>query len=132
VRVARVKAKGYAPAGLLEHDVLGPDRPLAGERPVVQAQMLGELVGTTLIGPRAFRGREVLAAPVAEVGLGGAEVVPVGRRLDADPLDWSRLALDAEQPLDEALGLLVPNAVSIASRCGAGSLASWSSSGAQT
>jgi hypothetical protein len=29
------------------------------------------------------------------------QVLPVGLRLDAGPLDWSRLALDAEQPLDD-------------------------------
>ena len=34
-------------------------------------------------------------------------MVPVGRRLDAEPLDGDELALDPEQPLDDALGLLV-------------------------
>jgi hypothetical protein len=34
-------------------------------------------------------------------------VIPVGRRLHAHPLDGDELALDAEQPLDDALGLLV-------------------------
>jgi hypothetical protein len=34
-------------------------------------------------------------------------VVPVGRRLHTDPFDGDELALDAEQPLDHALGLLV-------------------------
>ena len=49
MRVARVEAEGDAPAGLVEHDVLGPDRPLAGERPVVEAQALGELVGAAFV-----------------------------------------------------------------------------------
>ena len=34
-------------------------------------------------------------------------MVPVGCRLDAEPFDGDELALDAEQPLDDALGLLV-------------------------
>jgi hypothetical protein len=46
----------------------------------------------------------VLAAPVAEIRLRRPQVVPVGLRLHAEPLDR---ALDAEQPLDDALRLLV-------------------------
>ena len=45
MRVARVEPEGDAPAGLVERDVLGSDRPLAGERPVVEGQPLGKLVG---------------------------------------------------------------------------------------
>ena len=55
-------------------------------------------------GPRC---REALAALGAEVGLRRPEVVPVGRRLDPDPLDGDGLAVDAEQLLQLALGLLV-------------------------
>jgi hypothetical protein len=50
---------------------------------------------------------EALAACVAQIRLGRAQVVPVGLRLDPAPLDGHELALDAEQPLDHALGLLV-------------------------
>ena len=49
MRVARVEPVGDAPAGLVEHDVLTPDRPLAGEGPVVEAQALGELVGAAFV-----------------------------------------------------------------------------------
>ena len=49
MRVARVEPEGDAPAGLVEHDVLRPDRPLAGEGPVVEAQALGELVGAAFV-----------------------------------------------------------------------------------
>jgi hypothetical protein len=49
----------------------------------------------------------VLAAPVAEIRLRRPQVVPVGLRLHAEPLDGDELALDAEQPLDDALRLLV-------------------------
>jgi hypothetical protein len=44
---------------------------------------------------------------VPEVGLGRSRTVPVGGCLDAAPLDSGGLALDAEQPLDDALGVLV-------------------------
>ena len=32
-----------------EHDLLAPDRPLAGKGPAVEAQALGELVGSTFV-----------------------------------------------------------------------------------
>jgi hypothetical protein len=95
MRVSRFEAERDTPAGPLEHDVLRPGRPLAGEGPVVQAQALGRLPGAAL------------AARGAEIRLGRAQVVPVRLRLDADPLDGYELALDAEQPLDDPLGLLV-------------------------
>src|SRR4051794_26156656 len=41
VRVASVEAVGDAPAGLFEDGVLAPDRPLAGQRPVVELQAFG-------------------------------------------------------------------------------------------
>jgi hypothetical protein len=40
----------------------------------------------------------VLAALVADIRLGRAQVIPVGLRLDAEPFDRGELALDAEQP----------------------------------
>ena len=49
MRVARVEPEGDAAAGLVKHDVLAPDRPVAGERPVVDAQPLGELVGVGFV-----------------------------------------------------------------------------------
>jgi hypothetical protein len=45
MRVAGVEAVGDAPAGVVERDLLAADRPLAGQRPLVEAQALGELVG---------------------------------------------------------------------------------------
>jgi hypothetical protein len=41
-------------------------------------------------------------------------VSPVGRRLDASPLDGDEVALDAEQSLDNALGLLVASLAEVA------------------
>jgi hypothetical protein len=49
----------------------------------------------------------VLAALVAEIRLGRPQVVPVGLRLHPDASDGDELALDAEQPLDDALGFVV-------------------------
>ena len=79
MRVARVEAEGNSPAGLVGHDVLAPDRPLAGERPLVDAQMPGKLVGAAFFGCG----------------------------LHTHSLDGGELALDAQQTLDDALGLLV-------------------------
>jgi hypothetical protein len=55
MRVARVEAVGDAPAGLVEYGALAPDRPLAGERPVVEAQGLRDLVGAALVERGAVR-----------------------------------------------------------------------------
>lgn len=55
MRVARVETEGDAPAGLLGHDMLTPDRPLAGEGPGVEAQALGELVGVAFVEHGAVR-----------------------------------------------------------------------------
>ena len=38
MRVAGVEPEGDAAAGLIKDDVLAPDRPLTGERPVVDVQ----------------------------------------------------------------------------------------------
>src|SRR5215207_8226742 len=107
VGVTRVEPKGDAPAGLVETDVLGPDRPLAGKGPMAEAQAHRDRVEAIAIQRRA-RGRPVLAAARgAEVGLGRAQVVPIGRRFHADSLDGHGCAVDAEQPLDDPFQLLV-------------------------
>src|SRR3954452_23095560 len=69
--------------------------------------MLRELVCAPLVELGAARRGEVVAAPVAEVRLGGGQAIPVGRRLYARCFDASKVALDAEESLDEALGPLV-------------------------
>ena len=55
MRVARVEPVGDAAASLVEHDILTPDSPLAGEAPVVEAQALGELVGPAFVERGAVR-----------------------------------------------------------------------------
>ena len=85
--VARVEAIGDAPAGPVEHEILGPGRPLAGEGPLVEAQLLGRHL------------RAALTPVIAQVGLGRAQVGPVGLGLHAEPFDRDRVALDAEQLL---------------------------------
>src|SRR3954454_16113163 len=94
MRVPRLEPEGEGPAGLLEHHVLRPRLPAPGQRPVVQAKVFD----ATAAGP---------TAGVAEIRLGRAEMVPIGLRLDALPLDRHGIALDVEQPLDAALRLLV-------------------------
>src|SRR5918995_661808 len=59
-------------------------------------------------GPHlAGQGRGLVPAPVAEIRLGGPQVVPVGLGLDADALDGDGCPLDVEQALDHVLGPLV-------------------------
>ena len=55
MRVARLEPVGDAPAGLVEHDFLTPDRPNACEGPVVEAQVPRELVGAGFVERRAAR-----------------------------------------------------------------------------
>ena len=45
----RAWSQAYRADGLVEHDLLAPDRPLAGEGPVVEGQALGERVGTAFV-----------------------------------------------------------------------------------
>src|SRR4051794_5607931 len=104
MRVAGMKPARDASAGLIEHDTLAADRPRTGQRPLVDGQALRELVDAALIEHDGHGGREPPAAPVAEIGLGRAEVLPVGLRLHADPLYRDGLALDPEQSLDHPLG----------------------------
>ena len=55
----------------------------------------------------AVRRPEPALAAVAEIRLGRPQVLPVGLRLHPDAFDGDELALDSEQLLDHALGLLV-------------------------
>ena len=54
---------------------------------MVELQALGGLVGPAFVERSAVRRGEVLAALVAEIRLGGSQVVPVGLRLDTEPFD---------------------------------------------
>src|SRR5258705_12823484 len=49
----------------------------------------------------------MLRPEVAEIRLGRTQVVQVGLRLNADPFNGDELAVNAEQPLDDAPRLLV-------------------------
>src|SRR3954454_24401656 len=105
--VASLEAEGNGPAGPFEGDVLGPDRPLAGQGPVVEAEALLEGVGATVVQRWTLWRCKLAAAPVAEIGLRSAQVLPVGGRLHAQAFDRDELGLDAQQLLDDALRLLV-------------------------
>ena len=55
MRVACVESEGDPPAWLLERNILTADRPRAGERPVVEAQAIGQLVGMGFVERGAAR-----------------------------------------------------------------------------
>src|ERR1700733_10093574 len=81
IRVPRLEAEGDAPARVVEGGLLLLDGPVAGHGPLVEPQAVGDPVEPALRDHAAGRG-EALAAPVAQVRLGRAQMIPVGRRLD--------------------------------------------------
>src|SRR3954463_15175347 len=99
--IARLEANGDAPGGPVEHKVLAPNRPVTDERPVVEAEALRELVGSTFVERGAVRCGETLRAAIAKIGFRCPQVVPVGPGLDTGPLDGDEFALNAEEPLDD-------------------------------
>ncbi len=58
MRVARVEAERDASAGLVEQHVLTPDRPLAGERPMVERQPRRNRVRAAFVPRGAVRRRQ--------------------------------------------------------------------------
>src|SRR6266436_6048021 len=103
MRIACAEPESDASARLPEHNVLGSDGPLAGQRPVVDGKRLRKLIGAALAERPASRRREVLAAPIAQIRLGCPQVGPVGWRLGPNRLDADWVAVDTEQPLESAL-----------------------------
>src|SRR5262249_17049860 len=102
MRVARVKAVRDAAAGPVQHYLLLPNGPFAGQCPMVEPQPFRELVGAAV-----ERRGETRTTPVTEICLGRTQMVPVGRGLDAARFDGGGLAFDPEQSLDDTLGCLV-------------------------
>jgi hypothetical protein len=54
-QAAGAEPVGDGSAGLVEHDTLTPDRPLSGQGPVVEVQVLGELISAALVEGGAVR-----------------------------------------------------------------------------
>jgi hypothetical protein len=97
-RIAAVLAAHRTPTAIID-----------AERQQMRDCRIGNTASRSVVGVMTefTRLAEVLAALVAEIRLGRAQVVPVGLRLHAEPHDGDELALDVEQPLDSALRLLV-------------------------
>src|SRR5262249_26117323 len=89
------------------------DRPLAGQRPLVEPQVLGHDVLARLVEPRTTRRREVLRLLVPEVRLGRPQARPVRLHLETFVGNGDRFARHLvrsrlpQQLLDDALALLV-------------------------
>jgi len=75
---------------------------LAGQRPLVEAQTLGQSVDAVFLERGSAWRRELFAPLVANVCFGRTKVGPVGLRLDARPVDGHEATLHAEQALDRA------------------------------
>jgi hypothetical protein len=99
--VAGVEAERNRSAGLVEDARVRLDRPVSGERPLIEPQPIGSLTC------------EVLRLLGAEVGLGCFEVPPVGLSLEAVVGDGHQVVTDAvpaglaQELLDGPLGLFV-------------------------
>jgi hypothetical protein len=87
VEVPGLEAAREASAGLLGGRRLGTDRPAAREGPVPEPQPLRRGVGLRPVRHDVGGGGEPGGPVVAEVGLRGAERVPVGGGLDAAGVD---------------------------------------------
>jgi hypothetical protein len=57
MKIARVKAIGDASVLRVERRALSPDRPVAGERPLIGLQLRGSGIDLTLVGDRAAESR---------------------------------------------------------------------------
>ena len=105
------KRNAIRPSARVEH--AGPpfDRPVAGERPLVEAERVRRRVGARLVERGATRRGEAPALLVAEVGLGRLQVGPVGLGLEALGGDGDDVVGDAfasglaQQALDDHLAL---------------------------
>jgi hypothetical protein len=96
IEVARPEAIRDRTGGRFEHGGFLADRPLAGERPLVEREPAGRPVAA--------------AAPAAggtDVGLRRSQCVPVGGLGEAAGVDADGRLVDAQQLLDSSLGLLV-------------------------
>src|SRR2546429_3094684 len=80
MEIAGVKAVRDPPVGLVEHRGLFPDRPVAGKRPLVEAQPRGDVIDAGGVRRHPTRRREVFGALIADIVL---------RRLQALPIGWS-------------------------------------------
>ena len=111
--VARVEAERDPPVRRVEHARAALDGPVARESPLVEPQLIRQVVRARLVALGSAGGREVLSLPVPEVGLGTLQVRPVRLSFEAfigygDEVVRDSVAAGlAEQPLDDHLALRV-------------------------
>jgi hypothetical protein len=113
VHVARVEPQGDAAAGPLRGGSVPRDGPIAGERPLVHAEIVGKSVRGAPVELRAARRTEGRRLSIAEVRLTRSQLIPVGGCLRALALDVDQPSLEPlparlrEKHLDHHLGALV-------------------------
>jgi hypothetical protein len=95
VQVAGGEAVDDPPTGLVAHDGLLLDGPVARQRPVVEPQPWGGGIGVARIQDGASGGDEVVGAPVAEVVLGRPQAGPVGGDLHPTGVDRGQVLVGA-------------------------------------
>ena len=82
MKIARVKTVRDAPIGLVGYGGSLLHRPIAGQRPFVQAQPRGQFIHARLIQDRPARGRKVLGALISEIIFRRLQAAPIGGRFD--------------------------------------------------
>src|SRR5271163_5031395 len=113
IEIAGVKAEGDAAGCIVQRGELAADRPGAGQAPVVERQRRCGAIDTGSIFVGAARRSEVYGLGIADVGLVGAQIVFIRRRLRTCAVDRHNRTGDGravgvgQQWLDQAPGFVV-------------------------
>jgi len=98
IEITRMEAERNSPSGLIQRNDLFSDRPIAGKRPVVQAQLRGLNVNVMLI-PCGATGRcKVVGLPIADVGLRSPQVAQIRGNFGATGVDRNRFGVESATP----------------------------------
>ena len=81
MKIAGVKAVRDASIGLVQHGGFLLHRPIAGQRPFIQAQPRGECIDARLVPDRTAGRRKVLGALIADIIFRRLQAAPIGRPL---------------------------------------------------
>src|SRR5215831_6844506 len=113
IQIAGMKAIRDAAIGRVQHRGFLLHRPVARQRPFIQAQRRGQLIRTRLVRGRPARRRKFLGALVPDIVFRRHQAGPIRGRFEALAIDRNRLMTDAfgaglaQQRLNDHFRLLV-------------------------
>src|SRR4029450_8558539 len=113
MEITRVEAVSDRPNSFVQPRGLSPYRPVTGQRPVIESQLLGSGVNPTLVRHCPLRRREVLGAVVADLVFRRLQAAPIGGGFDPTRIDREEVVADAalaglrEQALNDHFRLFV-------------------------